>query len=441
MPVAHIFVCHDINEQNRQYLSLFDIFCNDLRNRNIQVITYPGRASDDGFLPFFFREVLTCQWFIIFQTAGIAEIAQVQVAVATTQKLVEQQQMQGIYRFVVNSHEAEQGSLEWSVIPDFDATYDYLSAFETFLSTLLPDKSVLDTNVVVLPSPLPPPPPPSQVDQVSIASDSDDNRPVTTLNLSKPNMNLVHFYQRNRQKHGRLIGIGLGVCIIIVLLGLGLNFLPIHNQLAAAPKGALGMQNMTSGAYPDATPTSRGTKSVPAVKTVVPTVHTVSTPIVTPTSSSSSQVQVTPTPSRVTTPDPTKSVTITNSYDGKDPYQTGCATHSDIPSTTPAVSFDNGYGTITLYFSYTCHTAWAYVKLKSAVPANASGNADISVSTGGSNAKTYSCNTSGGDGNIEPGQTACYTPMAYDGPDQSASAKGQYTSASGSVYTGTTKSY
>ncbi|MFC5647598.1 DUF2690 domain-containing protein [Paenibacillus solisilvae] len=105
------------------------------------------------------------------------------------------------------------------------------------------------------------------------------------------------------------------------------------------------------------------------------------------------------------------------SYDYSNPYSTGCAYKSPITYETKYI-YKSGVkiGYVQLKGSAYCHTAWSYVKFYSAAPYNGYANVGTyryNGTSSTSNARTF-CNSSGGNGVVEKGQTSCYTAQLWD---------------------------
>lgn len=110
--------------------------------------------------------------------------------------------------------------------------------------------------------------------------------------------------------------------------------------------------------------------------------------------------------------------------DGLSPVSTGCSSGAVTERT--ATSGDLGGGlqaTINLRFNLSCHAAWTQVVFNQPLPSNRFGDAEIDRNTDG---KVFFCESSGGNGQVQPGQTSCFTPMVGDGPSESTFAQGWY---------------
>ena len=121
----------------------------------------------------------------------------------------------------------------------------------------------------------------------------------------------------------------------------------------------------------------------------------------------------------------TAATCIYSSCDHKSPVSTGCQ-NTAIVEHYESGTIDNGIGiTIQLQFSTACHAAWARVVFSKALPSGYDGYA-ILDRLSGSTITEVTCNDAGGNGDVLPGQTICYTPMLEDNANQSADAVGAY---------------
>ncbi|WP_434092120.1 DUF2690 domain-containing protein [Peribacillus frigoritolerans] len=100
----------------------------------------------------------------------------------------------------------------------------------------------------------------------------------------------------------------------------------------------------------------------------------------------------------------------THTYDGKSPYYNSCA-NSGVTKQSVKIYANGGSANLELKFSTVCKTAWAKITLSR--PAIADGEATALVVRNTDN-KQFSCASPGGNGEINKGQTSCYTPMVYD---------------------------
>jgi hypothetical protein len=117
-----------------------------------------------------------------------------------------------------------------------------------------------------------------------------------------------------------------------------------------------------------------------------------------------------------------------NGCDHKSPVSTSCQDTAVIERSDSG-TIDDGIGvTIQLQFSTACHAAWAREVFSRTLPSGYDGYAELYRITDGADVE---CSSSGGDGNVLPGQSICYTPMLGDGPSQSTAAFGWYCDGNG----------
>jgi hypothetical protein len=107
----------------------------------------------------------------------------------------------------------------------------------------------------------------------------------------------------------------------------------------------------------------------------------------------------------------------THSYDGKSPYYNSCASSA----VTKDKKWIDSVSYVELKFSTKCKTAWAKVTVTRPAIYNHEADARIVRNTDG---KAYTCNSSGGNGVVNQGQSSCYTPMVYDLDPRKAQAQG-----------------
>ncbi|MFD4818763.1 YjfA family protein [Peribacillus butanolivorans] len=106
-----------------------------------------------------------------------------------------------------------------------------------------------------------------------------------------------------------------------------------------------------------------------------------------------------------------------HNYDGKSPNYNSCASSA----VTKDTKWIDSVSYVELKFSTTCKTAWAKVTVTRPAVYNHEADARIVRSTDG---KAYTCNSTGGNGVVNKGQTSCYTPMVYDLDPRKAQAQG-----------------
>lgn len=117
----------------------------------------------------------------------------------------------------------------------------------------------------------------------------------------------------------------------------------------------------------------------------------------------------------------------THYYDGKSPYYNSCASSA---VTKDKVWIDS-VSYVELKFSTSCKTAWAKVTLTRPAVYYNEADARIVRSTDG---KAYTCNSTGGNGVVNKGQTSCYTPMVYDLDPRKAQAQGKHAIPNSDAY-------
>jgi hypothetical protein len=113
--------------------------------------------------------------------------------------------------------------------------------------------------------------------------------------------------------------------------------------------------------------------------------------------------------------------------EGKSPVSTGCDNNAYTASSASIKnSAGTTIGTIQLRYSSTCQTAWAKVTFNSSMPSGYRGNAVIRKYNSDKSMiiKAYTCTSSGGNGDVAPGQKSCYTPMIYNPVGYYAKAEG-----------------
>ena len=221
MTSIRIFVCHDVDtEEAQREAQVLNQLLNRLREAGVDVIVSPDRAADEGFLPFLYQELPTCQWFILFETPTAVQLHQVRMAFNTALKLVEHKHLRGILRFTVTPGEQQDLPPEWSTIPGFDATYDYPRALERLLLALSLSKS--DVGAIMT-APLPP----TQFSSTLLSA--YDRPPPDPTGLAKLKRNLQNM---GRDRRGRLM-IALTILVIIALLASVLGFFALRKTPVA----------------------------------------------------------------------------------------------------------------------------------------------------------------------------------------------------------------
>src|SRR5579864_2868775 len=211
MIATRIFICHDLDDEDQREMHVLNGLCQRLEEAGGEVITYSGAASDEGFLPFLDQELPGCQWFILFQTPRAVKAAQVRMAVDTGLDFMDQKQVEGILRFVAVPSKSEELPPEWSAIPSFDATRDYLQAQEKLLLAFS-EASPLKMDE---PTPLPPDSLPA-----SLPLSHGSDRPPTLSLQARTRAMLPNIYRGTvHSRRRRRIAFGTLLLLIIVLLG------------------------------------------------------------------------------------------------------------------------------------------------------------------------------------------------------------------------------
>lgn len=116
-----------------------------------------------------------------------------------------------------------------------------------------------------------------------------------------------------------------------------------------------------------------------------------------------------------------------HSYDGKSPYYNNC----DDSAVTKDKKWIDSVSYVELKFSTACKTAWAKVTITRKATSNYEADARIVRSTDG---KALTCDSSGGNGSVNTGQTSCYTGMVYDYDPRKAKAQGKHAIPNSDAY-------
>jgi hypothetical protein len=156
MSPTRVFICHDLDltDETQLEVQILQQLRQKLQERHAEVALYPGRASDEGFLAFFYQQLATCQWFILFQTESAVHSSGVRSAVSIAKTRVEQKQMQEILRFIALPDEAPDLLPAWSALLTFGATKDYPRALEKLLLALSLDQEAEAQTAPVIPPPV-----------------------------------------------------------------------------------------------------------------------------------------------------------------------------------------------------------------------------------------------------------------------------------------------
>lgn len=159
MAVTRLFLCHDVDPASQTNISTLTPLLARLQERGFDVVSYPGHLDEGDFLPFAELYLPNCQWFVLFQTPGLAALPNVQRVVERALELVQQHNIQGVLRLTTML--ADDEAAEWSALPTFDGTHDPLRAIERLLLALPSDELAGETitraPVARPPDPLPAP--------------------------------------------------------------------------------------------------------------------------------------------------------------------------------------------------------------------------------------------------------------------------------------------
>ncbi|MDQ2717439.1 MAG: hypothetical protein M3Z08_21295 [Chloroflexota bacterium] len=225
MVSTRTFVCHNINEEAPHDVQALDQLLYRLQEAGADVSMYKGHTTDTGFLPFLNQELPTCQWFILLQTPEAIGIHQVEMAVQTALKLVEQGHMQEAVRFIVRPTEQQELPASWSMLTAFDATYDYPRAMEKLLLSLAITKPALAVTTLA-------PPPLPRFSQAP--SPGYDRPPASPSGWSKFKTTLQNIQQGDVDGRRRLIMI-FTVLLVITLLASVLGVFVLNRPAATRP--------------------------------------------------------------------------------------------------------------------------------------------------------------------------------------------------------------
>lgn len=154
---ARIFICHNVDFSASDPLEaqVFQQLCQRLQETGAQIVMYPGRPMEEGFLAFVYQRLSSCEWFLIFQTPELALVPAISTAINIAQERVNQGQMQGILRFSMQEDTAQNIGSQWTAIPTVGASYDYPRAIEKLILALSLNAEITAKEVLI-----PPPPPP-----------------------------------------------------------------------------------------------------------------------------------------------------------------------------------------------------------------------------------------------------------------------------------------
>lgn len=107
--------------------------------------------------------------------------------------------------------------------------------------------------------------------------------------------------------------------------------------------------------------------------------------------------------------------------DGQSPVKKGC-NKTGVVKKSKKISYKGTTGTVYLMYSTSCKTAWSFVKLNK--PFSKKGYFVSARIFRNNDRKMYYCSNKGGNGDIEVGQSSCYSAMVYDKNPNTAYALG-----------------
>lgn len=208
MAITRIFLCHDVDPTSHIDATILTPLLARLQERGFDIVSYPGRLDDEDFLPFAELYLPNCQWFVLFQTPGLAAHANVRRVVERALELAQQKNIQGVLR-LTTMPAGDESPVEWAALPTFDGTHDPLRAIEKLLLALPSNEPAADETKAPAPVARPPEP----------------NRSPTYDRPTRPASRLVKFrgsvggrYQDMMYSHRGAIII-VSVLVLVALLG------------------------------------------------------------------------------------------------------------------------------------------------------------------------------------------------------------------------------
>ncbi|HEX7736284.1 MAG TPA: hypothetical protein VF458_15635 [Ktedonobacteraceae bacterium] len=207
MAVTRIFLCHDVEPASQIDITTLTPLLARLQERGFDIVSYPGHLDDEHFLPFAELYLPNCQWFVLFQTPGLAAHANVQRVVERALELAQQQNIQGVLR-LTTLLATDEGPVEWAALPTFDGTHDPLRAIEKLLLAL-PSNEAGGETITRAPVARPPEP---------VTSPTYDRPVVPASRLVRFRGSVGNRYQDAMYSHRRAIII-VSVLVLVALLG------------------------------------------------------------------------------------------------------------------------------------------------------------------------------------------------------------------------------
>lgn len=208
MAVTRIFLCHDVDPASQIDITTLTPLLTRLQERGFDIISYPGHPDDEDFLPFAELYLPNCQWFVLFQTPGLAAHANVRRVVERALELAQQKNIQGVLRLTTMLAEDE-SPVEWAVLPAFDGTHDPLRAIEKLLLALPSNEPAADQTMAPAPATRPPEP---------IRSPTYDRPTRPASRLVKFRDNIGGRYQDAMYSHRKALIIA-SILVLVALLG------------------------------------------------------------------------------------------------------------------------------------------------------------------------------------------------------------------------------
>ncbi len=136
---SRVFVSYTHENISGQEKELVIQLLDDLKNVGVEIITDENGLSEAQFLALVQRELSSCQWFMLIQTAESLYSLRTQVAMNQAIQQTKQDQTKGILRIICPSSETEQIPPLWSETPAYTFSGDY---------PRLRDKVLLELNLL-----------------------------------------------------------------------------------------------------------------------------------------------------------------------------------------------------------------------------------------------------------------------------------------------------
>lgn len=226
MVITRIFLCHDVDSTSQIALTTLTPLLARLQERGFDVVSYPGALDDEDFLPFAELSLTSCQWFLLFQTPGLAAHANVQRVVERALELAQQHAIQGALRLTIMLAEDEKPA-EWAALTTFDGTHDPLRAIEKLLLAFLPDEPAVDATITRAPV--------ARLPELPV-SPTYDQPTLPASRLVKFRGGVDGKYQDVMYSHRRIVVV-VSILALIALLGSTVLILVQHFTSSSTTKG------------------------------------------------------------------------------------------------------------------------------------------------------------------------------------------------------------